>query len=82
MRELLFTICLAIGIGIVLTAVGAFGVDKLLLSSKGLKAKYFYTDTLGEILCTYVLLVGLLQIPVRFALHKIKTVDAIEDDLV
>ena len=82
MRELLFTICLAIGIGIVLTAVGAFGVDKLLLSSKGLKAKYFYPDTLGEILCTYVLLVGLLQIPVRFALHKIKTVDAIEDDLV
>ena len=82
MRELLFTICLAVGIGIVLTAVGAFGVDKLLLSSKGLKAKYFYPDTLGEILCTYVLLVGLLQIPVRFALHKIKTVDAIEDDLV
>lgn len=81
MRELLFTIGLAIVVGIAITVIGAFGVDKLLLSSKGIKCRYIYPGTFAEILCTYVLLVGLLQLPVRLALHKIKTVDAIDDDL-
>ncbi len=81
MRELLFTVCLAIGVGIVLTAVGALGIDTLLFSSKGIKCRYFYPGTIGEILCTYVLLIGVLQLPVRLALHKIKTIDAIDDDL-
>ena len=81
MRELLFTVCLAIVVGIVLTAVGALGIDMLLFSSKGVKCRYFYPGTIGEILCTYVLLIGVLQLPVRLALHKIKTIDAIDDDL-
>ena len=82
MRELLFTVCLAIVVGIVLTAVGALGIDMLLFSSKGVKCRYFYPGTIGEILCTYVLLIGVLQLPVRLALHKIKTIDAIDDDLI
>ena len=39
MRELLFTVCLAVAIGMVLTVIGAFSVDMLLFSSKGVKCR-------------------------------------------
>lgn len=82
MRELLFSFGLAIVIGLALIGVSVVAVDFMMLSPKGIKCRYFYPDTFLEILCTYVFLLGVLQLPVRFALHRIKTIDAIDDDLV
>ena len=82
MRELLFTFGLALVMGVVVTVISAVCVDKYMLGVKGIKSKYFYPNTIAEILCTYVFLLGVLQIPIRYALHRIKTIDAIDDDLV
>lgn len=82
MRELLFSIGIAIAIGLVLVAISVVAVDLLMLNPKGIKCRYFYPDTLVEILCSYVFLIGVLQLPIRFALKRIKTIDALEDDLV
>ena len=82
MRELLFSFGLAIAIGVVLIAVSVVATDYIMLSPKGIKSRYFYPDTLMEILCSYVLLIGVLQLPVRLALHRIRTIDAMDDDLV
>lgn len=81
-RELAFSFGLAIVIGIVLISVSVVAIDLAMLSTVGIKCRYFYPDTLFEILCSYALLMGILQIPVRLALHRIKTIDAMEDDLV
>lgn len=81
MRELLFAFGLAVMIGLVLISVSVVAVDLLMFKPAGIKCRYFYPDTLAEIMCTYVFLIGLLQLPVRYALHRIKTIDAMEDDL-
>lgn len=81
MRELLFAFGLAVIIGLVLISVSVVAVDLLMFKPEGIKCRYFYPDTLAEIMCTYVFLIGLLQLPVRYALHRIKTIDAMEDDL-
>lgn len=82
MRELLFSFGIAIAIGIVLIVISVVAVDLTMLNPKGIKCRYFYPYTLAEILCSYVFLIGVLQLPVRFALKRIKTIDALEDDLV
>lgn len=82
MRELLFSIGIAIAIGLVLVAISVVAVDLIMLNPKGIKCRYFYPYTLVEILCSYVFLIGVLQLPIRFALKRIKTIDALEDDLV
>jgi len=43
---------------------------------------YFYPKMVAEIVCSYVLILGLLQIPIRAALYKIRTIDAMDDDLI
>lgn len=82
MRELLFSIGIAIAIGLVLIVISVVAVDLIMLNPKGIRCRYFYPGTLAEILCSYVFLIGVLQIPIRFALKRIKTIDALEDDLV
>lgn len=81
LRELTFTFVAAIAIGGVIISLSVAALDYMLIIPLGLKCRYFYPQTLGEIFCSYVLLFGLLQIPVRYALYKIRTIDAIEDDL-
>lgn len=81
LRELLFTFVAALAIGGVIILGGEVLLDVLMIQPSGLKCRYFSPGTLGEILCTYVLIFGILQIPVRYALHKIRTVDALEEDM-
>ena len=81
MRELLFVFGIALVIGIGLAAAAVVAIDFFMLTPQGLKCKYFYPDAIVEILCAYVLLVGALQIPIRYALHRIRTIDAMDDDL-
>lgn len=81
MRELLFTFGVAIIIGIILVSGAVVLTDYIMLKPAGIKCRYFYPNTLGEVLSSFVLLLGMLQLPVRYALHRIKTIDAMDDDL-
>lgn len=81
LKELLFTFGVAIAGGLIIIAVSVVGVDILMFRPAGLRCRYFYPQTIFEIACSYTLLFGVLQIPVRHALYKIRTIDAMEDDL-
>lgn len=81
LRELLFTFVAALAIGGIIIMGGEVLLDAVMIQPSGLKCRYFSPSTLGEILCTYVLIFGILQIPVRYALYKIRTVDALEEDM-
>lgn len=81
MGELLFTFIVAILAGTVITTAMVFILDALMMSPKGMMCQYFYPDKILEILCAFVLFFGLLQLPIRYALYKIRTIDAMEDDL-
>ncbi len=81
MGELLFTFIVAILAGTVITTAMVFILDTLMMKPKGMICQYFYPDKILEILCAFVLFFGLLQLPIRYALYKIRTIDAMEDDL-
>lgn len=81
LRELLFTFVTALLIGGVIIVLAEVLLDAVMIQPLGLKCRYFYPETIGEILCSYVLIFGILQIPIRYGLYKIRTVDAIDDDL-
>lgn len=81
LRELLFSFAAGLLIGGVVISFSAIILKYVMLEPQGLRCRYFHPQTLGEILCSYVLLLGVLQIPVRYALYRIRTIDAIDDDL-
>ena len=81
LRELLFTFVAALAIGSVVILGGEVLLDTVMIQPSGLRCRYFSPSALGEILCTYVMIFGILQIPVRYALHKICTVDVLEEDM-
>ncbi|MBR6537695.1 MAG: ABC transporter permease [Lachnospiraceae bacterium] len=81
LREMLFYVAVAVVAGTGLTVIGMVAVDALLIAPMGLACKYLDFSVMGEIVCGYAVVFALLQIPIRFALHKIRTVDAMEDEL-
>jgi hypothetical protein len=78
---MLFYFVVAVVAGTALTLPGMWIVDALLVSPMGLACKYVNVSAVGEIVCGYAVVFALLQLPIRFALHKIRTVDAMEEDL-
>lgn len=81
MRELLFTFITALAAGAVLIGASLLLLNMLMIEPNGLKCQFFDLASLGKVLCAYVFLIGILQIPISYALVKVRTVDAIEDDL-
>ena len=81
LREMLFYFVVAVVVGTVLTIIGMVAADALLIAPMGLACKYLDVSVMGEIVCGYAVVFALLQLPIRFALHKIRTVDAMEEDL-
>lgn len=81
LREMLFYFAVAVVAGVALTLPGMYIVDALLISPMGLACRYVDASAMGEIVCGYAVVFALLQLPIRFALHKIRTVDAMEEDL-
>jgi len=81
LRELLFTFVVALVFGMILVFGSVVLLDYAMIQPKGLRCRYFQPETLGEILCTYGLLLGILQMPVRYALYRIRTIDALDDEL-
>lgn len=81
MRELFITFGTAVVLGAVVSFVTMVVLDCTLVASLGLRCNYWYPGTIFEILCVYVAILALLQIPIRVALYKIRTIDAMDDDL-
>ena len=81
LRELLFTFVVALLVGAVIIGLSELVLYHVMIAPAGLKCRFFYPEVLLEILCTYVLLFGCLQLPIRIALWKIRTIDAMEDEL-
>lgn len=81
LRELLFTFITALAIGGIIIGISVLILQKVIVEPSGLKSRYFHPDTLWEIFCSYTLILGILQIPVRYSLYKIRTIDALGDDL-
>ena len=81
LREMLFCFVVAVIAGTAVTVLGMLAVDTLLIAPMGLACEYLSFSVMGEIVCGYAVVFVLLQIPIRYALHKIRTVDAMEDDL-
>lgn len=81
MRELLFTFITALLAGGAVIALSIIALDRIMMEPEGLRCRYFHPDTLRQILCSYVLILGILQIPVRYALGRIRTIDAMDDEL-
>lgn len=81
MRELLFTFLTALLTGAVVIVISVLVLKGLMIDPYGLRCCYLDGVSLFRILCANVFLIGILQIPVRYALVRIRTVDAIEDDL-
>ena len=81
LREMLFYFTVAVVAGTTVTVIGMVTVDALLIAPMGLACKYLDFSVMGEIVCGYAVVFALLQLPIRVALHKIRTVDAMEEDL-
>ena len=81
MRELLFTFGVAFVGAYLLIAVLVVVIDYTLIYEMGLRCRYLQLNVIGENLCLYVILFGILQIPIRYALYKIRTIDAMDDEL-
>lgn len=80
-RELLFTFTAAFLISVIVVIILMKLLEVLLITELGLQCKYFLLDTFIEILCVYIAIFGILQIPARLEIFKIKTIDAIDDDM-
>lgn len=81
LRELLFVFVFALIGAAAICLVSMKIIDVVMVTGLGLKCDYFMPDTLIEVLCAYIMLFGLMQIPMRIAMYKIKTIDAIDDDM-
>ena len=81
MRELLFTFVLSFVIGIGITALSVVLIDLLYITPNGLNCKYLNLDAIKDVILDFLIFFAILQIPVRYALYRIKTIDALGDDL-
>ncbi len=81
LREMLFVFVTALLTAAVVSIILMKLLDIFLITELGFTCLYFISETLIEILCAYIALFGILQIPVRFEIYKIKTIDAIDDDM-
>lgn len=81
LREMLLVFVTALLTAVVVSIILMKLLDIFLITELGLTCLYFIPETLIEILCAYIALFGILQIPVRFEIYKIKTIDAIDDDM-
>ncbi len=81
LRELLFTFGMAVVLGSIAVCILVNLIDYVMIEPLGINCRYFLPETIGDILCSFILILGMLQIPVRFALYRIQTIDAMDDDL-
>lgn len=81
MRELLFTFVVSLVIGAAITALAIWLIDLLYLVPHGLHCQYFNPGAIRDVLIDFLVFFAILQLPVRYALYRIRTIDALGDDL-
>lgn len=79
MREISIIFGSGILLGAAVTFVILFLFGRLLMEPMGLLYQYFYPLHCLRILAAFAAIVGILQIPVTVVVHKIKTIDMIEE---
>lgn len=79
MREIFIIFGISIALGAVMTIIIMFLLGDFVLDNLGLIYRYFYPVHLLRILAAFVVIVGLLQIPVSLTVNNIKTIDLIEE---
>ncbi len=79
MREMLFIFLSGGLIGMALGLGGGWILYKLLIEAKGLYSRILMPEVIFKIAAAYVMIMGILQIPVVLGINKVKTIDAIED---
>jgi hypothetical protein len=78
-REMLLIFGIGIVVGFLAAIVTAVIINKTVIDPKGLVGHILYGNRLYGIVSTYVLIMGVLQLPVLLNINDIKTIDAIED---
>ena len=79
MREMIILFLSGIVLGVI-TSLGMMKIlDVTVMEPRGLVSAWFMKDQLLRILGAFAVIVGILQIPVMLSVHKIKTIDLMED---
>lgn len=79
MREILIIFGTSIALGAIITIIIMLLMGNFVLDNMGLIYQYFYPKHLLRILAAFVVIVGLLQIPISITINNIKTIDLIEE---
>lgn len=79
-RELLFTFGVAFLAGTGIIALAEAALYRWMIVPLGLRCRFFLPDMVRQIIASYVLILGLLQLPIYRALYRIRTVDAIDEE--
>lgn len=79
MREILIIFGTSIALGAIITIIIMLLMGNFVLDNMGLIYQYFYPKHLLRILAAFVVIVGLLQIPISVTINNIKTIDLIEE---
>ncbi len=79
MREMLIMFGIGILAGAVLSLIVMVVFQMVILEPRGLFSTWFMPGQILKILAAFTVSIGLLQIPVLVSVHKIKTIDMMED---
>lgn len=79
MREIIVIFGTSIALGSVMTILIMILMGNFVLDNLGLIYRYFYPEHLLRILAAFVVIVGILQIPISVTINNIKTIDLIEE---
>jgi ABC-type antimicrobial peptide transport system permease subunit len=81
-RELLLSFSLAVLFASAVSTVFVILLKLLLIIPMGIMCTPFIPSEMLNILCILIMLFGILQIPLSFAMHRIKTIDAISEEAI
>jgi ABC-type antimicrobial peptide transport system permease subunit len=79
MREMLMIFSAGAVLGMLAGLGGGWMLHRLLIEAKGLNCRVLMPEQIFRILATYVLIMGILQIPIIYNINAVKTIDAIEE---
>ena len=79
MREMLMIFGTGAVLGLFAGLGGGWMLHRFMIEAKGLNCRVLMPEQIFRILSTYVLIMGILQIPVLWSINAVKTIDAIEE---
>ena len=79
MREMFMIFGAGVILGLLAGLGGGCILHKLVIEAKGLISRIVMPEQIFRILATYVLIMGILQIPIIYNINAVKTIDAIEE---